>query len=118
MGGGAGGSAVNAATLAEIKSRDFNVDGLIEIGLELDALTALSSTFIGFQIVAYESALSVAGAKGVAVAAMDDRCYYTRLKEQCEASKQLFLQDSVSRVSLLQPGFLKASNKGAPVICL
>jgi hypothetical protein len=113
MGGGAGVSVVNAAPLAEIKARDFNGDGLIETGPELDALTALRSTFNGFQNVAYEAALSVAGAKGVAVAAMDDRSYYTRLKEQCEAPKQLFLQDSVSRVSLLQPGFLTASNKGA-----
>lgn len=102
-----------AATLDMIEARDFNKNGIIENGPEREALRDILDQLDEnqFQLVINDD--EYRNTRGVAVAAFDPQTYQKRIEARCNVPKRFFLQDSVSSVSVLNPGLTKTSKNGA-----
>lgn len=101
-----------ALSVSEIEKRDFDKDGFIERGEELDALNLLRDQFNGRQIARYTVFLD-SGDDKIAVSDFDTRDYYEQLAAACGSDQSFFLQESISQISLHHLAVVVPSKQGA-----
>ena len=101
-----------ALPLSEIKKRDFNNDGFIERGPEIEALKDLAADLSAPQTSRLGTFLS-GEADSIPVNELDEGPYYLRLAERCKTGSQFVLQENVTQLSLNSPDAVLPSKDGA-----
>ena len=101
-----------ALPLSEIKKRDFNANGFIERGAEIEALKDLAPDLSAPQTSRLGTFLS-GDAESIPVNELDEGAYYLRLAERCKTGKRFVLQETVTQLSLNSPDAIVPSKDGA-----
>ena len=103
-----------AVPLDVIRGLDYNRNGLIEDGVERNAVRALGDKLSDEQIALITEVKEFRPPNlGVPVSRFDPAIRENKLKARCESTQSVFLRKSTPDISVLYPNLVKAAGSGA-----